>query len=176
MAFSDLVKSKNPSTSGESPPHGDETPVSEEPDALPADPPAAHRAAGRPRKSRPKGPIPTTVAGKKKLQQEVHDNLTMFLGLGCAVGLKADPTCFGSLAQQSAAIVDALVPIIMRNTALLRWFAGADAKYLEYLGLAKAFGPVVATVFQHHVAKGHQEGSTHGPLHDLNTFQAPAFV
>lgn len=158
-------------------PNEDESSDIEINDALTPDPMPAHRAARTPRKRRPRGPVPTTVAGKKKLEGEVHDNLTMFLGLSSALGMKADQHCFGVLAQQTSAIVDALVPIIMRNANLLRWFAGSDAKYLEYLALAQALAPVLTTVFTHHVVKRDMDGGVApvGIPYDLNSFQAPAY-
>lgn len=173
MAIADLLRSKTADESAEP----ESTPEIEE-DALTPDPKPTHRTRKPPRKTRPKGSLPTTVAGKKKLEGEVRDNLMMFLGLGSALGMKADPHCFGVLAQQVNPIVDALVPIIMRNANLLRWFAGSDAKYLEYLALAQALAPVVTTVFQHHVVKKDMGGggdSYVNPL-DLNTFQAPSFA
>lgn len=175
MGFGDLLRKPEAVSDDES--VGDSANEPHE-DALTPDPKPSHRTTKTPRKTRPKGILPTTVAGKKKLEAEVRDNLMMFLGLGSALGMKVDAHCFGALAAQTTAIVDALVPIIMRNANLLRWFAGSDAKYLEYLALAQALAPVVSTVFQHHVVKKDMSGgasSLVNPL-DLNTFQAPAFV
>lgn len=169
------------------PVEAEEVPVDEavEPDALTADPKPAHRAeekprsTGRPpRKERPRGKLPTTQAAKKKLEGEIRDNLTMFLGISSLIGMRVDPHCFGAVAKQQAAIVDSMVPIIMRNENMLRWFAGSDAKYLEYIALAQAFTPVVTTVLQHHVFKkgDHSEGSVAhvGQPYDLSSFTAPA--
>lgn len=153
--------------------------VAPDEDALTPDPEPAHRASRSrtPKTERPKGKLPTTAAGKKKMETQVRDNLTMFLGLGSLMGTRVDPHCFGALAMQQEAIVNALVPIIMRNTNLLRWFAGTDAHYLEYLALAQALAPVGMTVFKHHIAKSVGEGGAR-PAHayDLSDFAAPAFV
>lgn len=177
MGISELLKGGGAARATEDPVSDTLAQSTGQPDAdiLDQDPKPAHRQSRPPRVERPKGKLPTTQAGKRKMEQQVRDNLTMFLGMGSVLGMRVDPHCFGVLAQQTSAIIDALVPIIMRNANLLRWFAGSDARYLEYLALAQALAPVATTVVRHHVLKPRDADGGAAPVgqpYDLSAFVA----
>lgn len=112
-------------------------------------------------------------------QTQVRDALTMLYTLP-AWGVRVrDPHCGGALMDQRDDIVNALVPIVCRNPAMLAWFTGANAPWMDLLALAQALLPVGQTIWSHHVTKtvGHdheQGGGVNGV--DLSGYSAPAFA
>lgn len=91
-------------------------------------------------------PEKLTAANKRK----VKDILVMMITLpGGALAMR-DPVCGGALVRQADPIADALVPIIARNPAMLRWFLEGGG-WMDYMALLMALQPVGAAVWGHHV-------------------------
>lgn len=114
-------------------------------DDLPEDP--------RPSRKRPRFSMPTGGDGKATPaeKRQVKDALSLIIKGPAGLWSMRDPHCGGALAQQADAIIKSLVPIICRNPAMLRWFTGTNAPWLDILGLLTAFGPFVGAVWAHHV-------------------------
>lgn len=172
MAVSDLMDRLSAKISGEPQDDDDfEVPddlsgldTGEADDLLPPDP----------KPSRKKRTLaPSTGSGKATTAQkrQVNDALLMLLTPTTGLLAMKDPHCGGAAFAQREEIVKAMVPIICRNPAMLRWFTASNAPWLDYLALLTALQPVGAAVWQHHVKKtvGHGDGG--GGL-DLSAYTA----
>ena len=149
-------------------------------DELPPDPAPSRRSKQGRRRMRS-----ATTATKKATAAEknqIRDALTMLYTLP-AFGLRMrDPHCGGALMDQRDAIVDALVPIVARNPAMVAFFTASNAPWMEYLALFQALLPVGQMVWGHHVTHtvgGEADGVGPGPAGgvpvDLSAYAAPAF-
>ncbi len=139
------------------------------------DPKPAHRTRRGRTKAAPMA-APTSKADKAALEQKIRDNLSMMIGMPAATWAMRDPHCGGTLFAQSDAIIDALVPIIMRNPSMLKWFTSAGGGFMDYLTLATAIWPVGKTVYSHHVKKVDPSNAGSGVNLDLSGFAAPGFA
>lgn len=148
-------------------------------DELPPDPQPSRRSKQGRRRMRSS----TAAASKKATAAEktaIRDALTMLYTLP-AWGLQMrDAHCGGALMDQRDAIVDALVPIVARNPAMVAFFTAGNAPWMEYLALFQALLPVGQMVWGHHVTHtvGGEAGGV-GPAGgvpvDLSAYAAPAF-
>lgn len=136
-------------------------------DALPADPkPVRGRASSVPKRA----PAPT-----KAVRQEVRDALVMMMTIPAGLVSFRDPICGGAVLDHADKIADSLVPIICRNPRMLAWFTTGSG-YMDFLGVAMAFWPLVSTVYGHHVS--HSIGHDHEEAEeasDFSQYSAPAF-
>jgi hypothetical protein len=154
-------------------------------DDLPPDPQPSRRSKQGRRRMR----SATTTASKKATAAEknaIRDALTMLYTLP-AWGLQMrDPHCGGALMTQRDAIVDALVPIVSRNPAMVAFFTAGNAPWMEYLALFQALLPVGQMVWGHHVTHavggeadgmgpGAGPGMAGGVPVDLSAYAAPSF-
>lgn len=112
-------------------------------------------------------PSKTTAAQKR----QIKDNLIMILAPTTGLAAMKDPHCGAMAFKQHEAIADAMVPIICRNPAMLRWFTGNNSALLDYLALASALWPVASTVYQHHIKKSVGEHDGGGGI-DLSAYSA----
>lgn len=140
----------------------------EEPDdVLPADPKPGRRKS---RVRLPAGTVKATAAEKR----QVKDALALVVKVPAGIVAMRDPICGGALKDQADDIIKAAVPIICRNPTMLAWFTAANAPWLDIVGLMMAFGPVVSTVYSHHVSHT-LGGEESGPDVDLSAYAAPRF-
>jgi hypothetical protein len=107
-------------------------------------------------------------------QRKVSDALTMLITLPAATWALRDPHCGGAAMAQRTEVVAALVPIVCRNPAMLRWFTGTSAAWLDWLALLTAVQPVGSAVWGHHVKKvdPSKQGPQGGDVLDLTQFTA----
>lgn len=147
-------------------------------DELPPDPAPSRRSKQGRRRMRA-----TTTASKKATaseKQQVRDALTMLYTFP-ALGVRMrDPHCGGALLEQQDPVIDALVPIVCRNPAMLTFFTASNTPWLEYLALIKALLPIGQMVWGHHVTHtvgGETDGvgPAGGVPVDLSAYAAPAF-
>lgn len=134
-------------------------------DDLPEDP--------KPSRKAPKFSLPSSTPGKAtpSEKRQVKDALSLLIKAPAGMISMRDPYCGGALAEQADPIVKALVPIICRNPAMLRWFTAANAPWLDILGLVTAFAPVVTTFYGHHVKHTIGGEAPSGP--DLSAYVVP---
>ncbi len=115
--------------------------------ALDPDPRPARRRKGRMRAASSSSGTKASAAQKRQIRDSLLMILTPTTGL---LALK-DPICAGTAFAQREAIADAMVPIVARNPAMLAFFSGGEARWLDYLALATALQPVAGAVWHHHV-------------------------
>lgn len=115
---------------------------------------AADLLAPDPKPARRTAKVPRAV-GKASAAQKRQVRDALLLVLTPTTGLLAmrDAHCGGAAFAQREAIVDAMVPIICRNPAMLRWFTAVNAPWMDYLALFTALQPVGAAIWQHHIKK-----------------------
>lgn len=172
MGLQDLLRTGAVDTDEDAAPTPD-APENDTHDDLPPDPQPARRSkAQRRRQLRATAPKKAT----KGEQDQVRDALTMLYTLP-AWGLRIrDPHCGGTLMDQRDAIIDALVPIVCRNPAMLTFFTAANAPWMEYLALFQALLPVGQGIWGHHVTHTIGGDDTAGGVPvDLSAYAAPAF-
>lgn len=138
-------------------------------DELPEDPKPS-------RKKKAPFSLPSSAPGRATPteRRQVKDALSLLIKAPAGVISMRDPYCGGALGDQADAIVKAMVPIVCRNPAMLRWFTSANAPWLDILALITAFAPVVTTIYGHHVKHtiGGEEAAHGGP--DLSAYIAPS--
>lgn len=106
----------------------------------------------KPARRRTRTAIPSAAGRATAAQKKaVRDAWLMLLTPTTGLWSMRDPHCGGAAFAQREAIADAMVPIICRNPAWLRFFTSGDAAWLHYVALATALQPVGAAVFAHHV-------------------------
>jgi hypothetical protein len=173
MAIADLFEKMTAATSSPDGDHGDSDDVPDDAselmddDLLADDPkPVRGRAAGR----RNAPPKKLTI----KQTRELRDQVLMMIEFPAGLWSMRDPVCAGAIQDQAETIADRLVPIIARSPAMLAWFTGSTAPYMDWFALAMALRPVASTVWAHHVSHsiGHQEEQD---ATDFSAYAAPAF-
>ena len=144
-------------------------------DELPQDPQPSRRSRKAARKMRP--PAASRTATKSE-QNQVRDAVSLLFTVP-AWGLQMrDAHCGGVLMAQRQEIIDAFVPIICRNPAMLAFFTAVDAPWMAYLALFKALAPVAQAIWGHHVTHtvGDDQGAAGGGRVDLSAYSAPVYT
>lgn len=136
-------------------------------DLLPPDPPPVRKSKMR---SAP-APSPKTTAGQRKT---VKDAWSVLLGAPAGLIAIKDPICGGAAVDQVDALAAALTKVTCRNPAMLAWFVGDAAPWMDWLAVVMAVRPIVSTVWGHHVSHSlGQEDETDDT--DYSLYTAPQF-
>lgn len=118
------------------------------------DPKPSRRSSGK--RSGSSAGAKATAAQKRA----VADALEMMITLPAGMVAMRDPVCGGAALEHCDNIVKKLTPIVCRNPAMVEWFT-TGAGYLDWFGLASALGPLVMTVWSHHVTRPQEQEGTH---------------
>jgi hypothetical protein len=138
--------------------------MEQDPDVLAPDPTPLRASGGRKAKA-------AAPAATLKARKAIKDNLIVMMGLPAGMVAFRDPVCGGAIGGQAEAIADALVPIISRNPAMLRWFTEGQG-VMDWITLMTAVWPVVKTIHSHHFGAGREGQDDDGP-DDYSQYPAP---
>lgn len=126
---------------------GEETPRENPFFKIARDNPEARDPSPSPRKRTRKGSIKITDA----IRGDVEGKVALLLLTSANALQLADPVCGGVLLQQAPDIAEKLTPILCQSAAVVEWFQRGTS-LIMYVELVMALGPVLATVWQHHLS------------------------
>jgi hypothetical protein len=132
---------------------------------LPSDPAPKRGGAGR--KGRAGGEPPKVTAAVRK---EARETIEALVELPVELWRQRDPTCANVAAEQSEAIVDAFLNLVVKRPAWLAALTDLGASG-DWLRMVKALYPVVVIMMAHHVTR--TVGQDEGAGDDLTGYAAP---
>lgn len=141
--------------------------ASDEPE-LEQDPKPGKIRGGKFKAPKPIVKTKATAADKRA----VADTLTMLIKLGGGAFAMRDPVCGGAIVDGADAVVNSLVPIVLRNPAMLAWFTGGSG-VMDVIGILLAFQPIIGTIWGHHVSHSIGDDEGKGTPVDYSAFTAP---
>lgn len=171
MAISDLLErlsaGKESDDSSDVPDDASELLDDEADDLLPPDPPPARTT----RAKRTAAPAPRVTARDRKAVKDGW--ITLLTVPGGLLSLR-DPLCGGAVLDQVDQLAEALTKVTARNPAMLAWFVGDAAPFMDWLAVAMALRPVATTVWAHHVSHS-IGGEEEQGAPDFSGYTAPVF-
>lgn len=126
------------------------------------------------RKSRPKlraAAPPRVTAGQRRT---VKDAWTTLFTVPAGVVSLRDPICGGAALDQVDALAEALTKVTARNPAMLAWFLGDAAPWLDWMAVVMAARPIVTTIWGHHVSHTIGQEDENAQV-DYSAYNAPQF-
>jgi hypothetical protein len=171
MAFQDLMGKLGGSKDID---EDSDEPFDDEDDILEPDPAPARTAVKSDKTSKIQNnitiKIPTTKAAKEKFEQEIRDKVYTMIALpGGMLAMVGDVHCGTAITNQAEAIANAMVPIVLRNDYMLKFFMAGDGNFMDYIGLGMALYPVGKAIVDHHIRHVDQEEE----LDDYSQYSAP---